>query len=230
MHFIWEGLKTAFYLIFTLDAEVFQIVGVSLRVSLTAVAFATAIGVPLGFALAVGEFRGKEAVATTINTLMSLPTVVVGLTVFALISRQGPLGDFGLLFTRWAMVIGQAILATPIVTGLSMAVVGAVDRRVRETALTLGASQPQAALTVLVEARLALMAALVAGFGRVIGEVGSAMMLGGNIRYYTRTITTAIALETAKGEFGQGIALGIILMAVALTVNIAFRRLQAVRR
>lgn len=229
MYFIWEGLKTAFYLIATLDAEVFHIVGVSLRVSLTAVALATAIGVPLGFALAVGEFRGKEAVATALNTLMSLPTVVVGLTVFVLISRQGPFGDLGLLFTRGAMVIGQAILATPIVAGLSMAAVGAVDRRVRETALTLGASHSQAALTVLFEARFALIAALVAGFGRVIGEVGSAMMLGGNIRFYTRTITTAIALETAKGEFGLGIALGIILMAVALAVNIALRRLQALR-
>ncbi len=229
MHFLWEGLKTAFYLIATLDAEVFHIVGVSLRVSLTAVGFATAIGVPLGFALAVGDFRGKEAVAIVVNTLMSLPTVVVGLTVFVLISRQGPLGDLGLLFTRWAMVIGQAILATPIVAGLSMAAVQAVDRRVRETALTLGASRREAALTVLLEARFALMAALVAGFGRVVGEVGSAMMLGGNIRYYTRTITTAIALETAKGEFGQGIALGIILMAVALTVNLSFRRLQALR-
>jgi tungstate transport system permease protein len=152
--------------------------------------------------------------------------VLIGLFVFSLISRQGPLGFLGLLFTPSAMIIGQFILAIPIIIALTISAVQGVDARVRPTALTLGANHFQTILTVLTEARFALMAAIIAGFGRVIGEVGSALMLGGNIRNYTRTITTAIALETSKGEFGFAIALGIILMVVAFSVNILFRYFQ----
>jgi tungstate transport system permease protein len=157
---------------------------------------------------------------------MAIPTVVIGLFVFSFISRQGPLGVLGLLFTPAAMVVGQFLLATPIVVALSYAAIQGIDPRVKMTALTLGARSHQVIITLLLEARFAIIAAVIAGFGRVIGEVGSAMMLGGNIRGYTRTISTAIALETSKGEFSLGLALGMILLTVALSVNIALRYLQ----
>ena len=151
---------------------------------------------------------------------------MVGLLVFAFISRQGPLGFLGILFSPTAMIIGQFILAIPIITALTISAVQGVDQRAHLTALTLGANHIQTSITVLNEARFALVAAIIAGFGRVIGEVGSAIMLGGNIRNYTRTITTAIALETSKGDFGFAIALGIILMVVSFAVNILFRYFQ----
>jgi tungstate transport system permease protein len=158
---------------------------------------------------------------------MALPTVVVGLLVYSLISRQGPLGPLELLFTPKAMVIGQFILATPIIVALTISATQAIDPRVKITAMTLGAGPLRTAVTVLSEAKFALMAAVVAGFGRVIGEVGCALMVGGNIRGYTRTMTTAISLETAKGEFAFGLALGFILLTVAFVVNILLHRLQS---
>ena len=226
MDFITEGFNRAFFLILSLDREVFAITFLSLSVSTVATLLASVVGVPLGFTVGAGRFPGRHMVITLFNTLLSLPTVVVGLFVFSLISRQGPFGFLGLLFTPAAMVIGQFILAIPIITALTIAAVQSVDRRVRSTALTLGANRIQTGITILTEARFALMAAIIAGFGRVIGEVGAAIMLGGNIRNYTRTITTAIALETSKGEFGFAIALGIILMFVAFSMNILFRFLQ----
>jgi len=226
MEFITEGFNRAFFLILSLDREVFAITFLSLSVSTVATLLASVVGVPLGFTVGAGRFPGRRMVITLFNTLLSLPTVVVGLFVFSLISRQGPFGFLGLLFTPAAMVIGQFILAIPIITALTISAVQSVDRRVRATALTLGANRIQTGITILTEARFALMAAIIAGFGRVIGEVGAAIMLGGNIRNYTRTITTAIALETSKGEFGFAIALGIILMFVAFSVNILFRFLQ----
>ncbi len=158
---------------------------------------------------------------------MALPTVVVGLLVYSLTSRQGPLGPLELLFTPKAMIIGQFILAAPIIVALTISATQAIDPRVKITAMTLGAGPLRTAVTVLSEARFALMAAVVAGFGRVIAEVGCALMVGGNIRGYTRTMTTAIALETAKGEFAFGLALGFILLAVAFFVNILFHWLQS---
>jgi len=226
MHYIFEGIQKAIQFIFTLDPKVFSAVWVSLRTSLVAVAFATLIGVPLGFVVATHTFRGRQPVITLLNSLMALPTVVVGLTVYAFLSRQGPLGPFGLLYTPTAMVVGQFILATPIIAALTLSAVQSTDPRVRDTAITLGASPWQTALTITVEAKYAIIAAIIAGFGRVIAEVGSAMMLGGNIRGYTRTMTTTIALETSKGEFGLGLALGIILLIVAFSVNILFQYLQ----
>jgi len=199
-----------------------------LRVSCTAIIFAIIIGVPLGFIIATRQFPGKRTVATILNTLMALPTVVVGLTVYAFISRRGPLGMFGLLYTQTAMVIGQIILATPIIAALTMSAIQGVDVKVRKTALTLGATATQAAWTVLSEAKFGLMAAIIAGFGRIIAEVGSAMMIGGNIKGSTRTITTAIALETSKGEFGLGIALGIILLIIAFGINILLHHFQKI--
>lgn len=222
MEYIAEGIGKALRLIVSTDQQVFSIVFLSLRVSAAALVLASAVGVPLGFLIGTNRFRGKHFLTVALNTLMALPTVVVGLTVYSLISRQGPLGVLGLLYTPRAMVLGQFILATPVVSALTLSAVQNVDPRVRDTALTLGAGQIQSGLTVLKEARFAVMAAVAAGFGRVIAEVGSAMMLGGNIKGATRTMTTAIALETAKGEFGLGIALGIVLLIVAFSVNIVF--------
>jgi tungstate transport system permease protein len=199
---------------------------VSLKVSCSAVLLATIVGIPLSFLIALNEFKGKRTLITLVNTMMALPTVVVGLFVFSAISRQGPLGVLGLLFTPTAMIIGQFILATPIITALSISAIRGVDPRIRITALSLGAQSYQVVMTLILEARFAIMAAIIAGFGRIVGEVGSAMMLGGNIRGYTRSITTAIALETSKGEFSLGLALGIILLTVALSVNILLRSLQ----
>ncbi|MBU4602463.1 ABC transporter permease, partial [bacterium] len=206
MDFIVEGIQKAFQLIFTLDSEIFSIVLLSLRVSLTAVILASLLGVYLGFLMAVKDYWGKRFSVSLVNTLLALPTVVIGLIVYSLISRRGPLGIFGLLYTPLAMIIGQFILAVPIIIALTHSAVQGIDKRVRNTALTLGATEAQSAWTVIKEARYAVLAAVITGFGRVIAEVGAAMMLGGNIKGSTRVMTTAIALETAKGEFGFAIA------------------------
>jgi tungstate transport system permease protein len=226
MDFVAEGFYRALALIFSLDREVFTIAFLSLWVSTVATLLASLTGVPLGFAIGALQFPGKPTIITFFNTLLSFPPVVVGLLVFGFVSRQGPLGFLNLLFTPAAMIIGQFLLATPIVIAFTIAAVQGVDRRIRPTALTLGASRVQAGLAVLTEARFALMAAIIAGFGRIIGEVGSAIILGGNIRNYTRTLTTAIALETSKGEFGFAIALGMILILMAFSVNFLLRYFQ----
>jgi len=223
MEYLLEGLLQAGILIFTLNPEVYQITWLTLRVSLVATLLAAATGIPFAVLLVEGDFRGKEGLITLLNTLMALPTVVVGLSVFAFLSRQGPLGDLELLFTPTAIVIGECILATPVVTALTIAALKGVDPKVRETALTLGASSARASLMVVLEARYAVTAAVIAGFARVVAEVGSALMVGGNIRYYTRTLATAIALETGKGEFAFAVALGLILIALAFAANIGFR-------
>lgn len=226
MDYLWGGLTTALKLIFTFDHEVISCTWVSLSVSSIAILLASLIGVPLAFLIGINEFKGKRMIITLFNTMMALPTVVVGLFVFSLISRQGPLGVLGLLFTPIAMMIGQFILATPIITALAISAIQGIDPRIKMTAVTLGARSYQITFALMLEARFAIMAAIIAGFGRIIGEVGSAMILGGNIRGYTRSITTAIALETSKGEFSLGLALGIILLTVALSVNIILRYLQ----
>ena len=220
MEYLSEGIRGAFHLIVTGNREVFQIVFFSLRVSLTAAVIACLLGVPAGFFVAVAEFRGKRAVRVVLNTLMAVPTVVIGLTLYSILYRQGVLGRLGLLFTPTAVALGQIVLATPIVAALTVSSVGELELEIKRTAMTLGASPFQALAAVARESRYALLVAFSAGFGRVIAEVGSAMMLGGNIRGYTRTMTTAIALETGKGEFGLGIALGIILLLVALSINL----------
>lgn len=227
MEYILGGMWKALGLIFSLDREILSIALLSLRVSTIAIFLSSLVGVPLGFIIGSGQFWGKKGLTAIFNTLMALPTVVVGLLVYSLISRQGPLGPLELLFTPKAMVIGQFILATPIIVALTISATQAIDPRVKITAMTLGAGPLRTAVTVLSEAKFALMAAVVAGFGRVIGEVGCALMVGGNIRGYTRTMTTAISLETAKGEFAFGLALGFILLTVAFVVNILLHRLQS---
>ena len=221
-----DSLLTAFELILGFDREVRMAVWTSLYTSSCSIAIAALLGVPIGLWLGLNRFRGRQLLIALLNTLMALPTVVVGLLLFGLLSRQGPLGPLGLLFTPLAMIAGQTVLAAPIVANLVLAAVTGADQRIINTALTLGASRLQAAIQLLREIRFGVMAAVIAGFGRVIAEVGVAMMLGGNIRNSTRTMTTAIALETSKGEFAFGLALGIVLLSVALIVNLFLNALQ----
>lgn len=226
MDFLIASLRAAVELIFVLDPEVVHAVWTSLSTSAIAVILAAGLGIPAGTLLGLGRFPGRRAALTVLNTLMALPTVVVGLVVYGMLSRQGPLGAWGLLFTPAAMIIGQTVLSAPIVANYTVAAVAGADPRIMSTALTLGAGRLRGAWQLLLEVRFGVMAAVVAGFGRVIAEVGVAMMLGGNIRNYTRTMTTAIALETSKGEFAFGLALGLLLMTVALFINLFLNLLQ----
>jgi tungstate transport system permease protein len=195
-------------------------VWVSLKTSGLAALVASALAVPAALFLAGRDFRGKRAILLINQTWMAAPTVVIGLLFYALLSRNGPLGGLGLLYTQAAMTVGQVFLILPLITGFSYTALRQVDRRARQTALTLGASRRQAGWIVLREARFPLVVAVLAGFARAISEVGIAMMLGGNIRNATRNITTSIALETAKGEFRSGVALGIILLVITLGINV----------
>jgi len=226
MDFLVESLRAAMAMIVALDPEVVHAVWTSLSTSAIAVVLAAGLGIPAGAFLGLGRFPGRQAALTVLNTLMALPTVVVGLVVYGMLSRQGPLGGWGLLFTPAAMIIGQTVLSTPIVANYTVAAVAGADPRIMSTALTLGAGRLRGPCQLLLEVRFGVMAAIVAGFGRVIAEVGVAMMLGGNIRNYTRTMTTAIALETSKGEFAFGLALGIVLLTVALIINLFLNLLQ----
>ncbi len=226
MGYLGDSLLTAFELILGFDREVRMAVWTSVYTSSCSIVIAALLGVPIGLWLGLNRFRGRQLLIALLNTLMALPTVVVGLLLFGLFSRQGPLGPLGLLFTPLAMIAGQTVLAAPIVANLVLAAVTGADQRIINTALTLGASRLQAAIQLLREIRFGVMAAVIAGFGRVIAEVGVAMMLGGNIRNSTRTMTTAIALETSKGEFAFGLALGLILLSVALIVNLFLNSLQ----
>lgn len=226
MGFIRESFQTSLSLIFSLDMEVYSAVWTSVSVAGWSIIFAALFGIPIGLAIAIADFPLKRLTITLLNTLMAMPTVVIGLVVYGFISRQGPLGGFGLLFTPKAMIIGQTVLAIPIVANYTLSTVKGADCRILHTALTLGASQLQSVLQLVREVRFGIMAAVIAGFGRVISEVGIAMMLGGNIRGYTRTMTTAIALETSKGEFAFGLALGMILMIVALIINLLLNAMQ----
>jgi len=223
---LWNGLLKAIELIVTLDPEVMEIAGRSLRISVTSALLASVICVPLASLIHFHQFRGKRFLINLIQTLYSVPTVAIGLFVFLFISRAGPLGGLGLLFTPAAIVIGQMVLVTPILLGLVISALRGVDITLIDTARSLGASVFQTSLVVLREARFAVMAAVIMAFGRAISEVGISLMIGGNIRGYTRVITTAISLETSKGDLELSIALGIILISIALVVNIALNRIQ----
>lgn len=213
-------------LVLRLDTEVYTIVWTSLYISLVAVTLAALVSVPLGVFISLKSFTGKNLVLQILNTLMALPTVVVGLLLYGLLTRQGPAGELGLLYTPVAMILGQWVLVFPIICNLVVSSVSAADPRLHTTCLSLGAGTMQQGLVFISELRIGLMAAVVAGFGRAIGEVGVAMMLGGNIEGFTRTMTTAIALETSKGEFELALALGILLLLVAFIVNGFLYRLQ----
>lgn len=208
------------------QAEVVEIAARSLRIALIATVVACLIGVPAGVWLGTTMFRGRRALLLFLNTALALPTVVVGLGIYLLLSRHGPLGAFGLLFTWQAIVVAEVLLAVPIAAALSAAAVQAADPRVRRTALTLGAGPLRAAWMVIVEARAPLAAAIAIAFGRVLSEVGAALIVGGNIRHETRTLTTAVTLATSQGDFALAIALGLVLLALALTVNAIIQLLQ----
>ena len=223
---IWQGFIKAIGLIVSFDLEVMEIAGRSLIISITSTVLASLICIPLASLIHFNRFAGKRIVINIIQTLFSLPTVVVGLFVFVLFSQAGPLGGLNIIFTPTVMVIGQAILVTPILLGLIISALGGVDRVIVDTAISLGASGSQVALAVIREARYAVVAAVIVGFGRAISEVGLAIMVGGNIKGFTRVLTTAISLETSKGELELSIALGIILISIALIVNIVLNRIQ----
>jgi tungstate transport system permease protein len=223
---LWHGLTRAIELIVTLDSEVIEIAGRSLQVSVTSALLASVICLPLGVLIHSRRFPGKRALVSLIQTFFSIPTVAIGLFVFVLFSRAGPLGGLDLIFTPVVMVLGQMILITPILLGLTIAALSGVDKAILDTARSLGANGFQEAVVALMEARFAVMAAVIMGFGRAIAEVGIALMAGGNIRGFTRVITTAISLETSRGDLELSLALGIILISIALIINIILNRIQ----
>jgi tungstate transport system permease protein len=226
MEFLGEGFRRALALLLSGDAEVFGITLLTLKIAVVATVIACGVGLPLGYLLATRRFWGRRAALTAVNTALAFPTVVVGLLLFGLLSRHGPLGGLGWLYTWQAIVVGDVLLALPIAAALSAAAVQGVDPRVRRTAETLGAGRWLTAWTVAREARFALAAVITAAFGQVVAEIGAAMMLGGNIRGSTRTLTTAVALYTAQGDFGIAVALGLVLIAIALLVNVTLQVLQ----
>jgi len=225
-NFFLDATISSFNLIFNFDQTLFYVVWTSLKVSLIAVLIAVLFSLPLGVIVALNDFKGKNFLLACLNTLMALPTVVVGLLLYGVLSRQGFFGDMGLLYTQTAMVIGQCALIIPIIWNLCISAVNSADPRLARTCSSLGASYFQRSLIYMSEVRFALIAAIVTGFGRAIGEVGIAMMLGGNIAGYTRTMTTAIALETSKGEFEFALALGFMLLLVAFIVNVVLQQFQ----
>lgn len=226
MDVLWDGLRGALELLLGGDRETYEIVWRSLMVSLAATAIAFALGVPLGAALAFGRFPGRRVALAAVNTGMGLPPVVVGLLITVLLWRSGPLGALELLYTPTAMVIAQATIALPLVAGISAAGLAQVDPDFRVQMQALGATWARALWAVAVEARLPLVAGVMAGFGAVVSEVGAAMMVGGNIAGQTRVLTTAAVLETSRGDFASAIAFGLILLAIAFAVVLALTAAQ----
>jgi tungstate transport system permease protein len=226
MHSILYGFIGAFKLILGVNPELLRIIFLSLQVSGSALIFATLLGLPLGVTLAWRRVPFRGLIMSLLNTGMGLPPVVVGLFLYLILSRSGPLGVLGLLYTPSAMVIVQTILALPIVASLSHAAIVKVDPVIRQAAITMGATPFQEVMTVVREARYGIMAGVMAGLGRVMAEVGAIIIVGGNIAGYTRVMTTTIALETDKGEFELAIALGIILLLIAWGINIGLRFFQ----
>ncbi|MDD1738297.1 MAG: ABC transporter permease [Methanothrix sp.] len=226
MEEIWNGVLRAIELIATLNPEVLEITARSLSISFSAVFLAAAIGIPLGGLIELREFRGKKALVNLIQTLYGLPTVTVGLLVFLILSRSGPLGNLELLYTPTGMVIGQMILVSPILIGLTISALKGVSPQIRDTAVSLGADESQLIRAIIKEARFAVIAAVLIGFGRALSEVGVAMMIGGNIRDYTRVLTTSIALQTSMGNLEMSMALGIILIGISMILNLSLSRFQ----
>ncbi|MGH7319327.1 MAG: ABC transporter permease [Candidatus Rokuibacteriota bacterium] len=226
MSLIWDGITQAVWLVLTGDAEVLAVTWLSLRVSATATVVSLLVGMPIGTALALGRFPGRGLVVSLVNTGMGLPPVVVGLFISIMLWRSGPLGVLELLYTPTAIVLAQFVIAVPVVTGLSMAAVQQIPDRFRLQMLALGASRAQLTWLLIREARLPLLAALMAGFGAVISEVGASLMVGGNIRHQTRVLTTATVLETGKGNFDVAIALSVLLLLITFLVNWALTWIQ----
>jgi tungstate transport system permease protein len=219
MDLVWSGTRQALGLLAGADREIWSILWLSLQVSGSATVISLALGVPAGAALALARFPGRSLLVSAVNTGMGLPPVVVGLFVTLLLWRSGPLGELEILYTPAAIVIAQAVIATPIVTAITLAAVGQVPREFRLQLLGLGASRAQMIWLTLREARLPMLAAVMAGFGGIISEIGASMMVGGNIKGQTRTLTTAMVLETGKGNFEIAIALALLLLALIFLVN-----------
>jgi tungstate transport system permease protein len=223
---VFEGIKKAFWLIFTLDPEVFNITLLSLKVSGSATLISLLIGISTGTAVALSQFPGRKFVVSLINTGMGLPPVVVGLFVTIFLWRNGPLGFLEILYTPAAMILAQAIIATPIVMGITLAAIQALPRNLRLQILALGATRWQMVWILVKEARLPLLAGVMAGFGGVISEVGASIMVGGNIKGYSRVLTTATVMETSRGNFDVAIALGVILLVLAFLINLVLTHVQ----
>jgi tungstate transport system permease protein len=221
-----DALRSALGMLVSGDAELWRIIWISLKTSMLALVLAAPLAVGLGYAIASSRFPGRRAVIWLVQATLSLPTVLVGLLLYMLLSRHGPWGGMHLLFTQPGVMLGQFVIALPVLVAFTLAAVQAADPRYADTALALGASRWRTMASVLHEVRFGVMAAVISGFGRVISEVGCALMVGGNIAGETRTITTAIALETSKGDFAQGIALGMVLVTLALLMNGALMFLQ----
>jgi len=221
-----DGFTKAFSLILHLNPELFGIILLSLKVSGLALVLATFFGLPTGAILGLSRFPGQSASVSVMNTLMGLPPVVVGLFVYLLLSRKGPLGFMGLLYSPPAMILAQTILAFPIVTSLCHSAIVNIDPIIRQAAATLGATPGQVTITIIREARYGIMSAVIAAFGRVMAEVGAILIVGGNIAGYTRVMTTTIALETDKGNFELALALGIILLSISFVINVLLHVIQ----
>lgn len=219
MDFLAEGFINAFILLFQWHDETYDAVFTTIQVTSFSILLSLIIGLPSGFALSYYTFPGKKHIRAVVDTLLALPTVVVGLLVYAFITQKGPLGNYNLLFEKSGIVIGQVILILPLVVSLSASGIESLDERLRSTLITLGASPRRILISTLYESRFAVMTAAATAYGRAISEVGVSMMVGGNIKWHTRTITTAITLETGKGEFAMGIALGIVLLFISFIVN-----------
>ena len=218
----WQAIQ----LLLSGDSDLWEIILISFRVSLIAILLATPPAILIAFLLAFGNFPGRRLLIAITNTALAIPAVVVGLTLYLVLSRSGPLGEWRLLFTQTAMIIGQIVLAFLLLVAMAHTALQPADRRAWESARMLGASKMRAIWTLMYEVRFGLMSALLASFGRIIAEVGASMMLGGNILHYTRNIPTAIALETSKGEFAQGIALGLVLLLLAFILNLLLHYFQ----
>ena len=226
MDLILEGIKKAFFLLITFDPEVMRITLLSLGVSGTATLISLLIGISIGVTVALSRFTGKKIVVSLINTGMGLPPVVVGLFVTIFLWRNGPLGFFEILYTPTAMIIAQTVIATPIVMGITLAAIQQLPQKLRLQILALGATHLQMVWILVKEAKLPLLAGVMAGFGGVISEVGASIMVGGNIKGYSRVLTTATVMETSRGNFDVAIALGIILLVLAFSINFIITQIQ----
>ena len=226
MNYFTDALLSAVHLILQFDPEIYRIVGTSLKISLQATAYAAIMAIPLGIVVSITEFAGKRPLQHLLNTLMAMPTVMIGLIFYGLLSRRGPLGEFGLLYTDSAIILGQTCLILPLIMNMTIVAVQSADPRMLTTLKIMGANTRQQVLPILTELRFAFLAAIITAFGRAIGEVGAAMMLGGNIQGSTRTMTTAIALETSKGNFELGLSLGILLLGIAFSINLVLQCLK----
>ena len=223
---IIEGILEAIRLIFTFDPEVWGIIEVSFRVSLTSTFLAALVALPIGSFIGLRVFKGKKVLTNLINTFMGFPPVVMGLIVYLLLSRNGPFGTLGLLYSTTAMIVAQFLLAVPIIMGTAKAAIESVDPALKETVLSLGANERQLWWELIKHSKKSIIAGFLVAFGQAISEVGAVMIVGGNIRWETRTFTTSIVLQTRMGEFGMAIALGVILITIAFIVNYGFTRLQ----